>query len=144
MSQPIHVSFPGGKRVEARVGEYTVLTDQPISAGGEGAGPGAFDLFLASLASCAGIYALSFCEARSIATDGMSLTQTYEVGAESKLPSTIMISLTLPPSFPEKYRTAILRAVEGCKVKKTIAAMPTFNVTLNEEGEHHVSSSHMQ
>ncbi|MBK8172391.1 MAG: OsmC family protein [Sandaracinaceae bacterium] len=144
MSQPIQISFPGGKRVEARLGEYTVLTDLPASAGGEGAGPGAFDLFLASIASCAGTYALGFCHARGIATDGLSLTQTYEVNPESHLPTSISIALHLPTSFPEKYRDAILRAVEGCKVKKTIAAAPTFNVQLSMEGADNVSPSHVQ
>jgi hypothetical protein len=34
----------------------------------------------------------------------------------------------LPDGFPEKYRAAIVRVAEGCKVKKTIAAGPSITV----------------
>jgi hypothetical protein len=38
------------------------------------------------------------------------------------------MEVQLPPSFPERYRAAIVRAAEGCKVKKTIAAGPAVEV----------------
>jgi hypothetical protein len=47
----------------------------------------------------------------------------------------VRLDLTLPPDCPEKYRAAIVRAVENCKVKKTIAAMPSFEVVLQGEEE---------
>ena len=52
----IEVSFPGGKRVDATFGGFTIRTDQPVSAGGQGSAPEPSALFLASLATCAGIY----------------------------------------------------------------------------------------
>jgi len=128
----IEVSFPGGKRVDAQVGAYVVRTDQPVEAGGEGTAPGPFDLFLASLATCAGIYVLGFCQARSIPTEGIALSQDVVVDPATKLPSQIRLEVRLPPSFPEKYRTAVLRAAEGCKVKKTIASAPAIDVVLIE------------
>jgi ribosomal protein S12 methylthiotransferase accessory factor len=126
----IVISFPGGKRVDAQVGDFAIRTDQPASLGGEGSAPAPFDLFLASIATCAGIYALGFCQARGLSTEGLSLTQRSDVDPETKLPRRISLELTLPPGFPEKYRTAILRAAEGCKVKKTMAAEPRIEVSL--------------
>jgi hypothetical protein len=38
------------------------------------------------------------------------------------------MEVQLPASFPEHYRTAIVRAAEGCKVKKTIAAAPVTEI----------------
>ena len=43
------VSFPGGKRVDAEYGGFTIRTDQPPQGGGEGSAPPPFDLFLASI-----------------------------------------------------------------------------------------------
>ncbi len=126
----IEVTFPGGKRVDAQVGAHVVHTDQPVDAGGEGSAVAPFDLFLASLATCAGLYVLGFCQARGISTDGIALRQHAEVDAATKLPSHIRLELTLPPSFPEKYRAAIVRAAEGCKVKKTIATAPAIDVVV--------------
>ena len=52
------VDFPGGDRVDAHFGSYTVMTDQPNAKGEPGSAPTPFSLFLASIATCAGIYVL--------------------------------------------------------------------------------------
>lgn len=127
---PLVVSFPGGKRVDVRVGSFVVHTDQPVDAGGEGSAPGPFDVFLASLGACAGIYVLGFCQARGLATAGLAIQQHVELHPETHLPTAIRLKLSLPPDFPEKYRVAVVRAAEGCKVKKTIAAAPSVEVVL--------------
>ncbi len=126
--EDIEVTFPGGKRVDARVGSYVVRTDQPVESGGNGSAVAPFDLFLASLATCAGSYVLGFCQARGLETDGIGLSQRVEVDAATKLPSRIRLELRLPATFPEKYRAAVVRAAEGCKVKKTMAAAPLIEV----------------
>ena len=129
-TQEIEVSFPGGKRVDAKVGDFVVRTDQPVTLGGEGSAVAPFDLFLASLATCAGIYVLGFCQARGLSTDGLALRERVEIDDATKLPSRIVMTLVLPATFPEKYRVPILRAAEGCKVKKTIAAAPAIEVVV--------------
>ena len=131
----VELSFPGGKRVVAKVGAHRIETDQPLELGGEDAAPAPFDLFLASIATCAGVYALGFLQARALPTAGLRLRQQVELDPATHLPRSVRLELTLPPEVPEKYRSAILRAVENCKVKKTIAAMPSFEVVLNEHAE---------
>jgi ribosomal protein S12 methylthiotransferase accessory factor len=126
----LEVSFPGGKRVDVRAGAFVVRTDQPVELGGEASAIAPFDLFLASIGACAGIYALGFCQARQLETDGLSIVEHVEIDPDTHLPRVIRLEVRLPPSFPEKYRAAIVRAAEGCKVKKTIAAMPRIEVAL--------------
>lgn len=133
-SSDIEVSFPGGLRVDAQVGDQIIRTDQPVSGGGENSAPAPFDLFLASVATCAGIYALGYCRARNLSTEGLKLVQHTEYDAATKLPSHVTLKLTLPDGFPAHHRVAIQRAVAGCKVKKTIAAAPVFDVELEGEG----------
>jgi ribosomal protein S12 methylthiotransferase accessory factor len=128
--EAIDIKFPGGKRVDAQVGSLVVHTDQPVAAGGEGTAVSPFDLFLASLATCAGYYVLAFCQARSIPLDGVTLRQTVDVDPTSKLPSRIRIELGLPAGFPEKYRDAVVNAAASCKVKKTVAVAPSVDVVL--------------
>lgn len=124
----IKVLFPGGKRVDAVVGTHVIRTDQPVSAGGADSAPAPFELFLASLASCAGIYILGFCQARGISTEGLELVQRHAVDPATKLLDAVTLELVLPRGFPERYREAIVRAAEGCKVKKTLAHAPTISV----------------
>ncbi len=126
----VHVTFPGGKRVDAKVGDYLLHTDQPPELGGEGSAVAPFEMFLASMATCAGIYVLGFCQARKLSTEGLGLTQRYEVDPVTKLPSRVTLEITLPTGFPEMYRGAIVRAAESCKVKKTIAAQPRLEAVV--------------
>ena len=124
----IHVLFPGGKRVDAVVGTHVIRTDQPVSAGGEDTAPAPFDLFLASLGTCAGLYVLAFCQARGISPEGLELVQRHAVDPATRQLDTVTIEIRLPPGFPERYRAAIVRAAESCKVKKTLAHSPMISV----------------
>ena len=46
----------------------------------------------------------------------------------------IGIELTLPPEFPEKYKGAIVNAMELCTVKKHMHNPPEFTVTAVANG----------
>lgn len=124
----ITVTFPGGKRVDAEIAGFRVATDQSPKGGGEGSAPEPFHLFMASLATCAGIYVLGFCQARGIPTEGLSLVQHNTFDPETKRLTHVTLDVGLPPGFPEKYRSAVLRAAENCKVKKTLEEPPAFEV----------------
>ncbi|MBW1817842.1 MAG: OsmC family protein [Deltaproteobacteria bacterium] len=125
----LDVGFPGGKKVDAKGGPYHIETDQAVAAGGEASAPEPFVLFLGSIATCAGIYALDFCNARKIDIDGMSLSMTCEWNEENKRYDKFAIDLKLPAGFPDKYTNAIIRAMDLCGVKKHIIDPPAFEVT---------------
>ena len=129
MEKTITVSFPGGKKVTALVGDRLIATDQPIEDGGQGTAPSPFALFLASIATCAGYYALQFCLSRSIATDGMFCTAAFLYDEQLHRYTSVRIALKLPTGFPDKYRDAIVRAMDSCAVKKHLLQPPTFEVT---------------
>jgi ribosomal protein S12 methylthiotransferase accessory factor len=124
----IHVTFPGGKQVDAMVGNFIIRTDQPLSDGGGGASPSPFDLFLVSLATCAGYYVQAFCQARKIPTDRLHVIQRAEKDPKSGALRSIAIEVHVPPDFPPEYRDSIVRAAAACKVKKTIENPPSFQI----------------
>lgn len=122
------IRFPGNKKVSAEFGGYTVMTDQPKEAGGDGSAPAPFDLFLASLGTCAGIFALSFCRKRELPTEGLEIVQKAEWDDAAHRVSKVTLTITLPRGFPEKYRDALVSTVNLCTVKKHLAAPPAFEV----------------
>ena len=122
------VSFPGGKRVNASYNGFEILTDQDRDSGGDGSEPEPFDLFLASLATCAGIYVLGFCQKRGIPHDGISLKQSWELEEKTKRLTDVRIAIEVPADFPEKYHGALVRVANQCKVKKTLESPPEFVV----------------
>jgi len=124
----MEINFAGGKKVNASFKNYIIKTDQPLTSGGEGSAPSPYDLFLASIGTCAGIYVKSFCDQRNISTEGIKLIQSLELNSETKLPSRISIAIQLPRDFPEKYREALISVAELCAVKRTIANPPIFEI----------------
>jgi ribosomal protein S12 methylthiotransferase accessory factor len=131
----MEIRFPGGLQVEALAGGFSIRTDQPAAEGGAGAAPSPFDLFLASIGTCAGIYALRFCQQRKLETEGLSLGLTAEKGEDGRRVARVRIELRLPPAFPARYHDAILRAVDQCKVKRHILEPPQFEVTAVSAGD---------
>ncbi len=122
------VRFDGGKRITAHYDGFDIATDQAPDSGGDGSAPEPYDLFLASLATCAGIYVLNFCERRSIPTDGITLSQKWE--RENGKISRIELEILVPESFPEKYHAALVRAASQCAVKKTLENPPAMEVAI--------------
>jgi ribosomal protein S12 methylthiotransferase accessory factor len=123
----IVITLPGQRRVDAQVGRHVVHTDQPLDNGGEDTAPSPFQLFLAALGTCAGIFVQGFCAKRGISTEGIVLTQHASYGPDGTL-TAVDIQLQLPKDFPEKYLDAVVKVAEQCSVKKAIAAQPAFTV----------------
>jgi putative redox protein len=126
------VYFPGGKKVYADYGEYTIETDQPVRGGGEGSAPAPFDMFLASIGTCAGIFALGFMQQRGIDPTGANISMSPQYDPAAGLITRIDIDLKLPEGFPEKYKAAVVNAMNLCTVKKHLHQPPEFAVTASD------------
>jgi ribosomal protein S12 methylthiotransferase accessory factor len=128
----LKVGFPGGSRVEASFDGYTVQTDQPPAGGGEGSAPTPFALFLASLATCAGIYVLGFLRQRGLPTEGVEVIQRVQSDRTTGMVDDIEIEIRVPKGFPEKYLAPMVRSAELCAVKKHIEHPPRMSVVARE------------
>ena len=124
----MEITFEGGKVVTAHTHGHSIRTDQPADNGGTNSAPSPFDLYLASIGTCAGIYVKSFCDNRKIPTDKIKIIQKTEFSKETDLPVNITIDIQLPADFPEKYRDSAISVAELCKVKKSIANPPVFQI----------------
>jgi len=129
------VIFPGGSRVDAAYGDFVVRTDQPVHRGGGGTAPAPFDYFIASLATCAGFYVLNFLRRRDLSVDDARLTLRTVKDPEGGRLSKITIRVDLPETFPEKYRKAILNAVNLCNVKRHLMDPPRMETVVEIGGK---------
>lgn len=128
------IDFPGGARVDAHFGGFTVRTDQSPQGGGEGSAPTPFALFLASLGTCAGIYVVGFCRQRGLDTQGIRLVQKMGYHPETGKLDRVHLDIQLPAGFPEKYQEALIRAASQCAVKKQLETPPTIEVVTSFHG----------
>jgi putative redox protein len=122
------IDFPGGDRVDAHFGPYTVMTDQPNASGEAGSAPTPFSLFLASIATCAGIYVLGFCKQRNLPSEGMRIIQRAHRNPQTGMVDSVDLEIQTPAGFPEKYLPSLVRSAELCAVKKHLENPPVFKV----------------
>jgi putative redox protein len=135
----IKINFKGGKKVTAQFRDFTVVTDQNINDGGENSAPTPFDYFLASIGTCAGAYILQFCQSRNIATSDIYIEEKIIYDIKTKRISEIKLEIHLPNNFPEKYKNAVLRAADLCKVKSTIEYPPDIDVFIKQNENNNVT-----
>jgi putative redox protein len=126
------IDFPGGAQVDAHFRGHTIETDQPVQSGGEDSAPMPFEVFLASIGTCAGIYILGFCRQRGIPTDGIRIIQRHYANPVNGTMEKIGLEIQVPPAFPKQYHDALIRSADLCKVKKTLENPPRFEITTKE------------
>ena len=122
------IDFPGGLRVDAHFGPFTVATDQPPAA----SAPTPFALFLSSVGTCAGIYVLGFCRQRGLPAEGIRILQRMHSNPFRGMVDKIDLEIQVPPEFPAKYRDALIKSAELCAVKKHFENPPKFEITTKE------------
>jgi putative redox protein len=122
------IYFPGGKKVYADYNGFIHETDQPTFGGGDDSAPAPFDLFLASMGTCAGIYVLGFCQQRGLDAKGLEIIQSMDFNPETRLIEQVNLEIKLPEEFPKKYQSALVNVAKLCAVKKHLETPPSFNV----------------
>lgn len=122
MAADIVISFPGGARVDAAIGDMVIKTDQ------DGSAPSPFALFLASMGTCAGIYVLSFCQQRGLPTKDIRIRQSMVSDPATHMISQVNLDIDLPADFPERYTAALIRSAQLCAVKRHLENPPQFKI----------------
>ena len=124
----MEIYFDGNKKINANLNGNIIKTDQPIQGGGEGTAPAPFDLFLASIGTCAGIYVKGFCDQRGISSENIKIIQKMNYNQGTRLIDKIDLEIQLPADFPEKYKEAVINSANLCAVKRHMQQAPEFDV----------------
>ena len=124
----VEVYFEEGKKVNAKVNDQIIRTDQSTMAGGDGSAPERFSLFVAYIGTCAGIYVKSFCDQRGIDASKIRITQSHHFDSSKRLIDKIDLNVELPEDFPMKYKDALIKTANLCTVKKHLADPPEIAV----------------
>ena len=126
----MEISFPGGQKVDAQYGGFTIRTDQPVEDGGDGSAPAPFSLFLASLGTCAGYYVLAFCKKHGIPMQTIKVIAHIDRNEITHMVENYTIEIRVPKEFPEHYKNAIVKSAASCIVKKHLEQPPRFAISV--------------
>ncbi len=123
----LEIFFEDNKKVNASLNGSVIKTDQSVKNGGDGTAPEPFNLFLASIGTCAGVYVKSFCDKRGIDASNIKIIQRHSFNQQTRLIDNIELEAVLPDDFPDKYRKAIISAMDLCTVKRHLKDPPQIS-----------------
>ncbi len=124
------IGYQGGKRLVARHRGLEAVSDQPESGGGENRALTPTELFIASLAMCAGVFVVYFAERHGIPLEGMQIEADYQMAEGPRRVASVALRIKMPASLTPQHQAALQRAAESCVVHNTLRRPPEISISL--------------
>ena len=118
---PIVVTHDDKLQFTIEIGRHRITTDQPVTGGGEDAGPAPLDFLGASLGACVAFYVQQFCTSRGISQDGLHVEVRYHKVPSPSRVGGFDVRVLLPAEFPPEQLRMIARVVHNCPAHNTLA-----------------------
>jgi len=122
------IEYAGGLKLVAHRRGHAVVTDQPESDGGENTAMTPTELFIASLATCAGFYVVTFAGRHDVPMEGMTIGVSYTYADRPRRIGSVDIRVKLPQPVDDHLRTSIQRAAEQCLVHNSLRQPPEVTI----------------
>jgi uncharacterized OsmC-like protein len=126
----VEARYLEGFRFEVASRGHRVISDQPIDNGGADMGMTPPELLLASLASCAGYYALQYLITRQLSKQGLTVRVSAEKAAQPARLGSFRIEIAAP-DLEERHQSGVLRAVRTCLIHNTLLHAPAIDIVLD-------------
>jgi putative redox protein len=126
----IRIQHLGDVKFAAETRGHRIICDQPASNGGADSGMTPPEFLLASLGACAGFYAAQYLKNHHLPQTGLEIIVHAEKAAAPARLGKFQIDVVAPGLAPE-HEAGILRSVNACLVKNTLALPPEIETRLH-------------
>ncbi|MBI5085566.1 MAG: OsmC family protein [Acidobacteria bacterium] len=130
MNMEVNVSYLGDVQFEAEARGHKIVCDQPLEAGGADEGMTPPEFLLASLATCAGFYAVQYLRARNLPSAGLRVKVVAEKALQPARLDHFVITVQAPGITQDRDVEGIRRSAEKCLVKNTMLIPPSISVAV--------------
>lgn len=128
----VQVTHLGNVRFNVQARNHSLLCDQPAENKGEDTGMTPPELMLASLASCAGYYAVEYLKTRGLAETGVRVTVAAEKLKSPARLGDFTIRVHCPVALSEEQTLGLTRSVEHCLIHNTLLNPPSITLTIEQ------------
>lgn len=128
----VAVSYLGGESYAVSTRGHTLLTDQPVTAGGADAAMTPTELLVASLSSCVAFYAGRYLARHGLNRDGLHVTAAFTTATDRPARiGTVRLVVRLPSDVPPSRQAALLAVASHCTVHNTLRQAPDIAIELS-------------
>lgn len=124
------IAYKGGKKFIATCRGQQIIIDLPVEQEGNDEGMTPPETFIASLASCMGVYVLNYCRNVKINPNNMLLSVSWDKASNPARINNIKVEIRLPKMLDQERREALIKVAEHCLVHNTIHTPPKLEVSL--------------
>ncbi len=116
----------GGKmKHSVAVRQHTFTVDEPVSNGGEDAGPTPHDLYDSALGACKALTVLWYANRKQIPLEGIQATVDRDDSQERQGTYRLRVTLALSGALSNAQRQELLAVAEKCPVHKLMTKVIT-------------------
>jgi putative redox protein len=127
----IRVTHADGEAYAVTTRGHTVLTDQPVDAGGMDEGATPTELLVAALASCVAYYAGRYLVRHGLPREGLAVTAQFQMAAgRPARVGDVQLRIEVPAGIPAERRAALLAVASHCTVHNTLRQEPGVAIVL--------------
>jgi uncharacterized OsmC-like protein len=124
------VNYLGNVQFEAETRGHKLICDQPFDNKGDDEGMTPPELLLASLATCAGYYAVEYLRSRNLPVEGVRVKIWAEKAKNPARLGKFKIDVEAPELTDPKHIEGVRRSVEKCLIKNTLLVPPEIEVEI--------------
>lgn len=95
--------------------------------------PSPFELFIASLGTCAALTAAGYCRKKGLSAEGLRINIDVARYPETRLASEIKMEFVIPSGFPQEEIAQLVEAAGDCFVKKHLYTHPQFTTVVTHD-----------
>jgi putative redox protein len=130
----ITVKHRRGHSFDIHVRGYRLVSDEPVTLGGDDEGPTPTELMVAGLAACAADEVVKSLMDERISFDLTEVEAEFVWDAEGRRVASIRLSITLPDKITESTKQKLLLAMLSCPARKMLAEPPAVEYELKAGG----------
>lgn len=121
----------GSFRTEVIAGPHRFLLDEPVDAGGEGAGPTPYDMLAAALGGCTAMTLQYYAKRETLPLEGVDITVTHDrqhakdcadCMTRSGYIHRFKLDIELQGPLTDAQRATLMDVANRCPVKKTLGS----------------------
>src|SRR5512135_3099553 len=114
------VAYKGGIQFLVSSGKHSLTIDLAPEKGGSDEGMSPPEVFIASLASCIGVYVVRYAQNAKLDTRDLAIRCGWQISDDKKRISSIQVRISLPHADVGKREGALLEAARHCLIHHTI------------------------